>query len=163
MTAVLLVLALGFASLSWAESPLPDDSALFWSIGRDGQSAGYLLGTIHSEDPRVLDFPESFIEQLTENKVFAMEMVPDLPTLKRLTDYMQYQDGSRLESVIGAERFARLKAALAAYQVPPDWIARMKVWAAMLTLSLPPPETGFFMDFFAVAAGGRLGAESGGA
>jgi len=130
-------------------TPLPaaDDSALFWSISRNGEPAGYLLGTIHSEDPRVLDFPEAFINQLGANQVFAMEMVPDLPTLKRLTEYMQYQDGTTLETLIGADRFARLKAALAGYQVPADWIARMKVWAAMLTLSVPPPETGFFMDF----------------
>jgi uncharacterized protein YbaP (TraB family) len=124
-----------------------DDTALFWSLARGGKPAGYLLGTIHSEDPRVLDFPESFIGQLTANEVFAMEMVPDLPTLKRLTDFMHYQDGSTLESRIGTERFARVRAALSDYRVPPDWIVRMKVWAAMMTLSVPPPQTGFFMDF----------------
>jgi uncharacterized protein YbaP (TraB family) len=95
----------------------------------------------------VLEFPDEFISQLNANKVFAMEMVPDLPTLTRLTDYMQYQDGSTLESRIGLERYDRLRLALSDYQVPADWIARMKVWAAMLTLSVPPPETGFFMDF----------------
>jgi uncharacterized protein YbaP (TraB family) len=123
------------------------DSALYWALSRDGEPAGYLLGTIHSEDPRVLDFSESFIGQLTSNGVFAMEMVPDLPTLTRLTEYMHYQDGTLLEQRIGAERFARVRAALANYRVPPDWIAKMKVWAAMMTLSVPPPTTGFFMDF----------------
>ena len=123
------------------------DTALFWSLSRDGRPAGYLLGTIHSEDPRVLDFSEPFIERLGENAVFAMEMVPDLPTLNRLTEYMQYQDGTTLESRIGAERLARLRAALSAYSVPADWIDRMKVWAAVMTLSVPPPQTGFFMDF----------------
>jgi uncharacterized protein YbaP (TraB family) len=128
-----------------------DDSAgeasLYWSIARDGQQAGYLLGTIHSEDPRVLDFPDAFMEQLSDNRFFAMEMVPDLPTLTRLTEYMHYQDGSTLVSRIGEERFARLQEALSAYRVPPEWVARMKVWAAMLTLSVPPPESGLFMDF----------------
>jgi uncharacterized protein YbaP (TraB family) len=82
-----------------------EDTALFWSLARDGKPAGYLLGTIHSEDPRVLDFPETFIDQLTANDVFAMEMVPDLPTLTRLTEFMHYQDGTTLESRIGAGRF----------------------------------------------------------
>jgi uncharacterized protein YbaP (TraB family) len=123
------------------------DSALYWALSRDGQPAGYLLGTIHSEDPRVLDFPESFIGQLTANGVFAMEMVPDLPTLTRLTEYMHYQDGTLLEQRIGTERFARVRAALVNYSVPQDWIAKMKVWAAMMTLSVPPPESGLFMDF----------------
>jgi uncharacterized protein YbaP (TraB family) len=124
-----------------------EDTALFWSLARDGKPAGYLLGTIHSEDPRVLDFPETFIDQLTANDVFAMEMVPDLPTLTRLTEFMHYQDGTTLESRIGAERFKRVRAALSDYRVPPDWVAKMKVWAAMMTLSVPPPQTGFFMDF----------------
>ena len=123
------------------------DSALYWSLSRDGQPAGYLLGTIHSEDARVLDFPDSFMAQLSGNDVFAMEMVPDLPTMNRLMEYMHYQDGSTLESRIGAERFARLQTALQDYSVPPDWVGRMKVWAAMMTLSVPPPQSGLFMDF----------------
>ena len=31
------------------------DSAIYWALSRDGEPAGFLLGTIHSEDPRVLD------------------------------------------------------------------------------------------------------------
>jgi uncharacterized protein YbaP (TraB family) len=140
----LFVIVFAAQSLPVAAEP---DAAIFWSVSRDGQAAGYLLGTIHSEDPRVLDFPDRFIEQLKGNDIFAMELVPDLPTLSRLTDYMSYADGSTLESRIGASRFARLQAALAGYELPPDWVSGMKVWAAMMTLSVPPPKSGFFMDF----------------
>jgi len=124
-----------------------EDSALFWSISKNDEQAGFLLGTIHSEDPRVLDFPPEFVDDLNANQVFAMEMVPDLPTLKRLTEFMQYQDGTTLESRVGPERFASLQLALSKYRVPADWIDRMKVWAVMMTLSVPPPQTGLFMDF----------------
>ena len=145
-TALLLsaLLALPAAAVVARE---PADTALYWALSRDGEPAGFLLGTIHSEDPRVLDFPESFIAELARNRTFAMEMVPDLPTLTRLTEYMHYQDGTTLEDRIGAERYARLREALASYRVPGDWIARMKVWAAVMTLSVPPPQSGFFMDF----------------
>lgn len=122
------------------------DNALFWRISHDGREAGFLLGTIHSEDPRVLDFTDAFMAQLTSCQVFAMEMVPDLPTLTRLTDYMQYPDATTLQQTIGQQRFDRVMQALASYQVPMDWKMRMKVWAVMMTLSVPPPETGFFMD-----------------
>ena len=123
------------------------DRALFWSIQKNGQQAGYLLGTIHSEDPRVLDFSEDFLRKLKENEVFAMEMVPDLPTLERLTAYMNYPPGKSLESVIGNERYTVLQSVLSGNQVPAEFLSRMKPWAVMLTLSTPPPETGFFMDF----------------
>ena len=138
----LLALLACFASAAAVAS----DTALFWALKRDGEPAGYLLGTIHSEDPRVLDFSESFIDQLNSNRYFAMEMVPDLPTLARLTDYMHYQDGTRLEEVIGEKRFARLTELLSGYKIPADNIRRMKVWAVMMTLSVPPPRSGFFMD-----------------
>ena len=120
---------------------------MFWSISMEGEPSGFLLGTIHSEDPRVLDFPPGLIDKLSASQVFAMEIVPDLPTLQRLTEFMQYHDGTTLESHVGPDRYHRLRSALSAYQVPADWVARMKVWAAMMTLSVPPPESGFFMDF----------------
>ena len=123
------------------------DHALFWSIQKNGQQAGYLLGTIHSEDPRVLDFSEDFLRKLKENEVFAMEMVPDLLTLERLNGYMNYPPGQGLVSAIGNERYTALQSALSGNQVPAEFLSRMKPWAAMITLSTPPPETGFFMDF----------------
>jgi len=122
------------------------DRALFWEIQKDSQPSGYLLGTIHSEDPRVLDFSENLLEKLGSSQVFAMELVPDMATLERLTGYMHYPPGQSLESVIGAERYRALEVALSSYRVPAERISSMKPWAAMMTLSMPPPETGFFMD-----------------
>ncbi len=123
------------------------DRAIYWSILEGDRQVGYLLGTIHSEDPRVLDFPESFLNQLGSNQVFAMELVPDLPTLKMLNEYMHYQDGTSLESQVGPERFVKIRKLLSShYQVPADWMESMKIWAVVMTLSVPPPETGLFMD-----------------
>jgi uncharacterized protein YbaP (TraB family) len=137
-------LLLAFSTTALGEQ---SDTALLWSIMEGERQAGYLLGTIHSEDPRVLDFPEDFLEKLSSNEVFAMEMVPDLPTLSRLTEYMQYQDGTSLQGQVGPERFEQITRVLAHYQMPSEWVAKMKVWATVMTLSVPPPETGFFMDF----------------
>jgi len=141
---LLALLLLTFGGVSRAQDTA--DAALFWSISDHGRPAGFLLGTIHSEDPRVLDFTDSFLSQLGTCQVFAMEMVPDLPTLSRLTEYMQYPDPDTLLQTIGEGRFDKVMQALSSYQVPVEWKVRMKVWAVMMTLSVPPPETGFFMD-----------------
>ncbi len=122
------------------------DNAVFWAIEQAGLPVGYLLGTIHSEDPRVVDFSTNFLARVNENQVFAMELVPDLPTLSRLSQTMSLPPDKTLESVIGTERFTAVLTALAAYQVPVEFIGRMKPWAVMMTLSTPPPRTGFFMD-----------------
>lgn len=119
---------------------------VYWQITQAGRNAGFLLGTIHSEDPRVVDFNEALLEELKSCQVFAMEMVPDLPTLKKLTEYMHYDNDERLRSLLGQQRYDRTMQALSGYQVPNDWKARMKVWAVMMTLSVPAPKTGFFMD-----------------
>jgi uncharacterized protein YbaP (TraB family) len=129
-----------------ATAAAKEEQGIYWRISQEGRPAGYLLGTIHSEDPRVLDFSEEFIEELKSCDVFAMEMVPDLPTLKKLTEYMHYEDSGRLLELLGQERYDRAMQALSGYQVPNDWKARMKVWAVMMTLSVPAPKTGFFMD-----------------
>ena len=142
---LLFVLLLGMCPLASQAGPDSDD-ALYWRIFDGERQAGFLLGTIHSEDARVLDFPPSLAEELASCEVFAMEMVPDLPTLQRLTEYMHYPEDGMLERHLGAERNRRVMEALAEYRVPEAWKARMKVWALLMTLSVPPPETGFFMD-----------------
>lgn len=122
------------------------EGGVFWAINKDGQEAGYVLGTIHSEDPRVLEFSTGFLNKLNSTEVYAMEMVPDVPTMHKLTKYMNYQDGTTLESVIGSGRFSLLTNAMSSYQIPESFIQHMKPWAAMMTISAPPPKTGFFMD-----------------
>ncbi len=146
-TALILGLLLSLLSFAvHADVDQGSDRAVFWSIQKNGLPAGYLLGTIHSEDPRVLDFTEDFLEKLRANKVFAMELVPDLHMLERLGKYMYYPPGKSLESVIGEERYRALESALSSYQVSEEFLSRIKPWGAMMTLSTPPPKTGFFMD-----------------
>jgi len=145
-TLVLLLFLAVMPGVAGADTDRAADYALFWSVQKNGQQAGYLLGTIHSEDPRVLDFSDDFLDKLRSNEVFAMEMVPDSVTLERLGGYMKYPQGQTLEAVLGSERFQALEAALSTYRVPVEFMQRMKPWAAMMTLSTPPPDTGFFMD-----------------
>ncbi len=143
LAALLLLAAASFTAVSGQAR----DRALFWTISDDSGQRGFLLGTIHSEDPRVLDYSEEFLSMLSGSRVFAMELVPNLKTLARLADYMHLPAEASLEAMIGEARFGRLAGVLSAYGVPPAQIDRMKPWAAMMTISVPPPETGYFMDF----------------
>lgn len=140
-------IAVLLAALLLAASAWPADQALLWSVADSQGSRGFLLGTIHSEDPRVLDFTESFLADLRANEVFAMELVPDQATLSQLSARMQLPPGASLEDMAGRQRFEALVEALDAYGVPAAQVRRMQPWAAMMTLSVPPPQTGLFMDF----------------
>lgn len=144
--ALLLLAALGLIFAA-PQSHADDDAGLFWSFSGPAGQKGYLLGTIHSEDPRVLGFTPEFLEALSGSDIFAMELVPDMNTLARLADYMHLPGDQSLAGIIGQERFEAVALALQSYGVPAEQVARMKPWAAMMTLSVPPPETGLFMDF----------------
>lgn len=142
----LVVFLAGLTASFALASAWADDKALVYTISSDGDLRGYLLGTVHSDDPRVLDFSAEFLDALNACERFAMELVPNQPTISRLMDYMHYNDGTTLISKIGEQRFQRLAAAAQRYHLGPDRLATMKVWAAMMTLSIPPPENGLFMD-----------------
>jgi len=124
-----------------------DEQGLFWAIESGEATAGYLLGTIHSEDPRVLEFTAEFLGALGSSSRFAMELVPDLSTLALLAERMNLAEGEELSALIGERRFEAVAAALSSYGIPRDMAARMQPWAAMIMLSVPAPKSGLFMDF----------------
>lgn len=135
------------------------ETGLLWKIEDSQGRVSHLFGTIHSEDARVLDFPPELKAALSQSQVFAMELIPNLPTLSRLTRMMHYQDGQTLQAVIGPELYVTIVALLAEYGVPVSMIATMKPWAVAMTLSMPPPETGMFMDFSLSLRAAALGLE----
>ena len=58
---------LALATCLWLSiATAAEDKAIFWEVSRNGEPAGYLLGTIHSEDPRVVDFSAELISRLEE-------------------------------------------------------------------------------------------------
>lgn len=133
-------------ALSGPAASKAEGQGLLYNISKDGELNGYLLGTVHSDDPRLVDFSKDFVDALNSCDSFAMELVPNQPTLSRLMEYMRYQDGSTLESRIGSDRYAKILEAASVYHLGPDQLSTMKVWAAMMTISIPPPENGLFMD-----------------
>lgn len=123
------------------------EPGLLWKIEDSEGRVSHLFGTIHSEDARVLEFTPELKAAMSASQVFAMELVPDLPTLSRLTTMMHYQDGQTLQAVIGQELYSSIVSLLAQYGVPASMITTMKPWAVAMTISVPPPETGMFLDF----------------
>lgn len=145
-----------FAGVAVAQA---SGQGLLYTVSKDGEWRGYLLGTVHSDDPRVLNFSSEFTDALESCDRFAMELVPNQPTLSRLMDYMHYQDGTTLVSEIGEDRFDRVLEAAKGYHLGRDQLATMKVWAAMMTLSIPPPKNGLFMDLSLALQAAGMGLE----
>lgn len=119
---------------------------VFWSV-RDADGANnWLLGTVHSEDPRLLEFPEPLMEALRRADRLALELVPDRAILSQLNQAM-YFDEQRLDELLEPKLYRQVATLMdKAYGLGEPGVRRMRPWAAAMTLSLPPPETGLFMD-----------------
>ena len=74
LLAGLILLQVG--SVSGRDATLPA-----FALSRAGQPAGYLVGTMHTEDPRVMALLETLEPLLREVDVLAIELVPDGVTM----------------------------------------------------------------------------------
>lgn len=119
---------------------------LLWKIESPGATASYLFGTIHSDDARVIALPEPVTRTLDSSNRFVMEAILDGEALVRMAEVMFYNDGRTLEQVVGKKLYADSMKALSARGMPTVGIEKQKPWAVMMTLSMPPPKTGEFLD-----------------
>ncbi len=129
-----------------AEMVKPVGDGVLWKIEGGGTSPSYILGTIHSEDPRVLNFSPALESALAKKDVFIMEAVLDESALGWISTAMIMTDGRTLDSIIGNDLYAKAVRAAQNYGIPEIALNRMKPWAVLSVLSAPKPTTGQFMD-----------------
>jgi uncharacterized protein len=113
---------------------------LLWSVSKPGIAPSYVFGTIHVADPRVLDLPEPVTRALSRSRHYYMESYLGVRERARFFEAAQFEDGRRLEPLIGADAFARVAATLRKREVTDDVIARLKPWAALANLTVTPED-----------------------
>lgn len=131
--------------LAFVLLPAAVPAQVFWSVTDDSGRQNWLLGTMHSEDPRLLEWPEPLVNALGDAERIALELVPDSRMLERLQEAMVSERS--LDEVLGPELHDEVVAILTdKYGLTRPAIDRLKPWAVALTLGTPPPETGMYMD-----------------
>lgn len=133
---VALPLATGWQAL--AADSMPYGSGLLWKIERAGVEASHVFGTIHSTDKRVHRLPKPVDSAIRAAKSLILEVArtDDMPI--RMARLMMLHDGRRL--ILGAELFGRFAKIARRYGLPANVLQRIKPWAALITISLPPTE-----------------------
>ena len=132
---------------------------LLWRVSKPGVAPSHVFGTIHIADPRVLLIPDPVMQALAQAKSYAMEIQFNPAVESRFFEAAQFDDGRRLEPMIGAEAYAQVRASLRAREVPEDVIARMKPWAALANLTVTPEDYDQFtldQKLYALARARRL-------
>ena len=137
--------------------PLEGRSQVLWSVqGPEGQQ-NWLLGTVHSEDARLLDFPPELLEALARSRRLALELVPDMAMLETLNQAMHFPE-PRLHEVLDEDLYQALVEILDRhYGMGEPAVRMLKPWAAAMTISIPPPQTGLFMDLALAVRARSLG------
>lgn len=132
---------------------------VFYSVTTPDGEINWLLGTIHAEDARVLEFPPALEQALLQADRLALELVPDEPVLRALEREMRLPPGEVLADRIGPRLYRRVARALADYGMDRKTVRRLRPWAAAMTLTQPPLETGMFMDLALSVEAARSGTE----
>jgi len=111
---------------------------LLWRLSRPGVSPSHVFGTIHVADPRVLDLPDPVMRVLSRSRRFYTENVQGEREAARFYEAAQFEDGRRLEPLIGSEAYAGVVSMLRGRQVTEEVIARLKPWAALVNFTFTP-------------------------
>jgi uncharacterized protein YbaP (TraB family) len=136
-------------------------NALLYEIRSETSTdPSYLFGTIHSEDPRVLDLAAPVLDAFRDSRGFALEVVPDADAIIRAMVSMTFKDGRTLSDALPPELYPRAAEALKGLGMPPAAFNDFKPWAVVTLLSVPRGENGEFLDLRlhreAVEAGKRV-------
>ena len=121
-------------------------SGLLWKVSGAGSAPSYLFGTFHSDDPQVLHLNPAVEQAFTAARCFVMEVELTPDTLMAVAQRMYYGEGQRLSEHLPAPLFKRTVQAMARLGVPREVVERLRPWAVVITLSMPPSSGGAVLD-----------------
>ncbi|MEX2365611.1 MAG: TraB/GumN family protein, partial [Pseudohongiellaceae bacterium] len=102
---------------------------MLWEVTPESGTTSYLFGTIHSEDPRVVELPEPVQETFDQAKIFCAEMKLDAATRLRMSQSMLYLNGERLNRKIDPELYEKTVSLISQYGIPKQMVPMFKPWA----------------------------------
>lgn len=142
--AVLFVVFFLLAAMSRAGTDR--SHGLLWEVSRTGAEPAYLFGTIHSEDPGVLQLARPVQQAFEASQAVVLEMLLDVDAMMYSSTAMLMMDGRSLSDIVGQPLFGQIIRAIQSRGIPEIVLDRMQPWAAAVTLSMPAPETGQVLD-----------------
>jgi uncharacterized protein YbaP (TraB family) len=122
------------------------DRGLLWRIEKQGYPTSYLLGTIHTEDKRVLELPTVVKQKMQEVDTLVLEAPVGEWAGAASLQTMLLDGDTRLSDVLSSELYERTTKAMMGNGYPKNAADRLKPWAVSIILSVPKPKTGLFLD-----------------
>jgi uncharacterized protein YbaP (TraB family) len=122
------------------------DQGLLFKVTKTSYPDSYIMGTIHSGDPRVLALSETVKASLAAASQYVMEVALEDKAVISSLGKLWMLDGSRLSEVIDANLYAQVVSVGRQSGMPESTFAFMKPWAVMVMFSLPPGDYDNILD-----------------
>jgi uncharacterized protein YbaP (TraB family) len=103
-----------------------------------GAEPCWLFATIHTDDPRVTRLPVPVREAFDQARTIVLELVPDSEMLEASRSMMLLAPQTGLSELIPASLYQDLVGLLSTRGMTPAAIERLRPWAVLLVLSMPP-------------------------
>jgi hypothetical protein len=136
------------ATIIWllqVQAGLAAGQGILWQISGKSVDA-CLLGTIHSEDPRVTKLPRPVETCFDSAQLLMLEMSLDPMTSASVASRMLQEPDDSLSKQVGKSLAQEAAKALQSLGVPPQVTEFLQPWAVVMTLSMPPQVSGQFLD-----------------
>lgn len=132
----LLVLAAPLAAQDSAPKPEPPEFTFLWKIEKEGLATSYLLGTMHTPDPRINALHPSVKEALNTADAFYAEVKMDeMDALQtKIMEIGMLPEGSSMETLLGEESYSDLAKVLEPHGIPVGMFNRMRPFMVELTV-----------------------------
>lgn len=118
------------------------ERGLIFRLSRCGYPGSYVMGTLHSDSPRLAPVYEDALAIITGLKTVGFEFVEDERTALVAQQYMMLPPtyDRSLSDMIPPQDYKKLADALESrMKLPREAINRMRPWAAAVSLQYPPP------------------------
>ena len=127
---------------------LPADSAkgLVFRVSLDGAHAGFIVGTMHIDDPRVMGLMDRIEPLIDQVGIVAIELIPDALTMVAVGAATMLPADQSLRAIIGEASFEALLAVAHERGLAAPVLDRLKPWAVAVMLGLPEEASGRSLD-----------------
>ncbi|MDH3451667.1 MAG: TraB/GumN family protein [Gammaproteobacteria bacterium] len=143
---LVVLLLVPFWAQTGADQARAPTQGLLWEIRAGNAAPSYLLGTMHSDDPRLLELPAQLERVLQSASSFTMEVIIDPLAMTELGQHMLLPPQESLADMLDARTWQRLVSAM-----------RQRPWAVAMVLSMPQQFSGLALDLYLQQYAARLG------
>lgn len=133
--------------IGWVKSVKAQQKGLLWEIsGNQLKEKSYLYGTMHVQDERVFNFPNSFRQAFDSTKTFAMELdlekASNPANAMSLMKYVMMTDGRTLSDLVSKKDYKVLDKFFTEQGTPLAMMGMMKPFflLAIVEKAKPKPE-----------------------